>query len=160
MNSCHPPPPSPASFYVGNLIAQLNLELDIFGNPPKMPHISAWSSPILTRPASFERPVSALSNEAGLVEIGVHHTEMRGDAVWVPNLSGLEPWCPMKLSVGGPQLFQFRWSGIRRNQFRGVPLAAETFWVDIPLVCASRRANLSGLLRPKVAVKYVSGFKF
>ena len=60
-----------------NSIGQLNSELDRMGTLTRTLLISAWSTPIWMRPASFERPVCALSNDAGLVEIGVDHAELR-----------------------------------------------------------------------------------
>ena len=52
-------------------------EFRISGTHSEPLHISLWSTPHETRPASFERSLSALSNDAGLVEIGVDHAEIR-----------------------------------------------------------------------------------
>ena len=59
-------------------------KLDIFGTLTKKVHISAWSTPFWTRPASFERSLSALSNDASLVPIGVQDDEMGGVFLRVP----------------------------------------------------------------------------
>ena len=52
-------------------IFRLQVQIRIVGTRAKTIHISAWSTPIWTRPAAFERSLFALSNAAGLVQIGV-----------------------------------------------------------------------------------------
>ena len=63
----------------------------------KTPHISSSWTPIWTRPASFERADTGLSNDAGLVQIGVDHAEIRGRTV-LSNSTKYGTLCKTKLS--------------------------------------------------------------
>ena len=53
---------------------RLQVQIRSFGTPAKTEHVSAWS--IGTRPVAFERANKDLSNDAGLVPIGVDHAEI------------------------------------------------------------------------------------
>ena len=48
----------------------------LLGAVAKRGRNSGWSTPQKTRPASFERSDSALSNDAGLVSRDVHHVKL------------------------------------------------------------------------------------
>ena len=71
--------------FTGTII-RLQVQKRTFGTLTRTIHISAWSTPIWTRPAAFERANRDLSNAAGLVQIGVDHAEIWSVFAGVPHI--------------------------------------------------------------------------
>ena len=71
--------------FTGTLF-RLQVQKRTFGTLTRTIHISAWSTPIWTRPAAFERANRDLSNAAGLVQIRVDHAEIWSVFAGVPKI--------------------------------------------------------------------------
>ena len=80
-------------------IFRLQVQIHMFWAPAKTDHISAWPTPIWTRPAAVGRANKDLSNAAGLVQIGVDHAEIRTVFSRVPNMSIFESFGPIQFPI-------------------------------------------------------------